>query len=123
MKKKILIIEDDTDILDIVSEILELNNFEAVGVSETSDIINLVKQNQPDLILTDYMLPGLTGGQICTIIKTNKETENIPVVLMSAYTKRAIAIGNFKFDAYVKKPFDNKYLITVLNNLINAESE
>ena len=107
MKKKVLIIEDDNDILDVTSMILNFNNYEVVGVSETIDIIALVKTHQPDLILTDYVLPGLTGGQICTIIKTNKETENIPVVLMSAYSKQAIAIGNFN------------YLVSVINQFLN----
>lgn len=119
MKKKILIIEDDNDILEITSLILNINNFEVFGVNETRDIIGLVTLHQPDLILTDYMLPGLTGGQICTLIKSNSETETIPVVLMSAYTKQAIDIVNFKYDAFVQKPFDTEHLVAVINKFVN----
>ena len=118
MKKKILVIEDDTEILDITTQVLNNASFEVTGVEGTDDIISLVKDHRPDVILTDYMLPGLSGGQICTIIKTTKETANIPVVLMSAYHKQAIAIGNFIYDAYVKKPFDINYLVSVIKRFI-----
>lgn len=119
MKKKILIIEDDNDILNITTSVLNYNNFEVSGSGGTDDVIALVKVHQPDLILTDYMLPGLTGGQICNIIKGNKDTSDIPVVLMSAYNKQAIKIGNFNYDAYIKKPFDIDNLIKVINKFIN----
>ncbi|AMR30975.1 hypothetical protein A0256_05815 [Mucilaginibacter sp. PAMC 26640] len=119
MKKKILVIEDDSDILDITTTVLNINNFEVFGVDGTEDILGLVKDQQPDLVLTDYMLPGLTGGQICKLIKTNKDTKDIPVVLMSAYSKQAIAIGNFQYDAFIKKPFDINYLVAVINKFVN----
>jgi len=119
MRKKILIIEDDDDILKITTTILNLSNFEVSGISGTNDIIESVKVHNPDLILTDYMLPGLSGGQIATIIKANAETSHIPVVLMSAYDKKAIAIGNFTYDAYVKKPFHIDHLVSVINRFVN----
>ncbi|MET3980425.1 two-component system phosphate regulon response regulator PhoB [Mucilaginibacter sp. UYP25] len=118
MKKKILIIEDDNDILEITTTVLNIANFEVSGSNGTDDIIALVKTHQPDLVLTDYMLPGLTGGQICKIIKNHKDTAGIPVILMSAYQKQAIAVGNFDYDAYIKKPFNIDYLVSVINKFI-----
>lgn len=118
MKKKILIIEDDNDILEITTTILDMANFEVSGTGGTDDIITLVNVHQPDLILTDYMLPGLSGGQICSMIKNNSTTTNIPVILMSAYQKQAIDIGNFKYDAFIKKPFNVDYLLNIINKLI-----
>ena len=118
MKKRILIVEDDNDILEIASTVLDIANFEVTGTNGTDDIIGLVKIHQPDLILTDYMLPGLSGGQICKLIKENKETANIPVILMSAYQKQAINIGNFNYDAYIKKPFHIDHLVSVINKFI-----
>jgi DNA-binding response OmpR family regulator len=118
MKKKILIIEDDKDILEVIKTVLSLNNFSVSGINGTDDIIETVKVHNPDLVLTDYMLPGLTGGQICQLIKSNKDTSHIPVILISAYHKLAIAIGNFKYDAYIKKPFDINYLVKVMNKFL-----
>lgn len=119
MNKKILIIEDDTDILDIATTVLNINGFRVEGTTGTDDIITLVKEHQPDLILTDYKLPGLTGGQICKLIKETKETASIPVVLMSAYHKQAIDIGNFNYDAYIRKPFSINHLVKVIKGFFN----
>ncbi|GAA4327247.1 hypothetical protein GCM10023149_30560 [Mucilaginibacter gynuensis] len=119
LRKKILIIEDDNDILDTISAILDIANFEVAGTNGTNDIFELTRLHQPDLILTDYMLPGLTGGQICKMIKSHQETANIPVVLMSAYNKQAIAIGNFNYDAFIKKPFNIDYLVSVITSFLN----
>ena len=118
LRKKILIIEDDNDILDTVSAVLDMANFEVAGTNSTTDIFELTRKHRPDLILTDYMLPGLTGGQICKLIKGNLETASIPVVLMSAYHKQAIAIGNFNYDAFIKKPFNIDYLVKVIRKFI-----
>ena len=61
MKKRILVIEDDTEILDITTMVLNDAKFEVSGSLGTEDAIGLVKLHQPDLVLTDYMLPGLSG--------------------------------------------------------------
>ncbi|MFD0766865.1 PleD family two-component system response regulator [Mucilaginibacter lutimaris] len=115
MKKKILIIEDDNDILDITTLVLNMADYEVIGSNGTDDIIALVKTHQPDLVLTDYMLPGLTGGQICKLIKNHKDTAKIPVILMSAYQRQAIDVGNFDYDAYIKKPYNVGHLVSVMN--------
>ncbi|QEC78697.1 response regulator [Mucilaginibacter ginsenosidivorax] len=119
MAKQILIIEDDDDIRSILETALVLYDFDVQGVERTDDIIELIKIHGPDLVLTDYMMPGLNGGQICKMIKTNKDTSHIPVILMSAYHKSAIDLVNFNYDAYIPKPFDLKKLVLTINKLLN----
>jgi two-component system phosphate regulon response regulator PhoB len=119
MTKQILIIEDDHDIRSILETALVLNDFTVLGVEQTNDILELITLHRPDLVLTDYMLPGLNGGQICKLIKNNKDTSDIPVILMSAYHKSAIDLANFKYDAYIPKPFDVKKLVLTINRLLN----
>jgi two-component system phosphate regulon response regulator PhoB len=118
MNKKILVIEDDSDIREVIRVVLNMNDYDVAGISGTDDIIESVKTHKPDLVITDYMLPGLSGGQICQLIKSNAETAHLPVILISAYHKLAIAIGNFNYDAYVKKPFDINHLIKVIKQFI-----
>ncbi len=118
MLKNILIIEDDDDILDALKALLEFNDYEVKGISKTDDAIESVKMHNPDLVLTDYILPGMNGGKICQTIKKNKNTSHIPVILMSAYHQQAISIGNFGFDAYLPKPFDNQKLIKIIQGLL-----
>ena len=119
MLKTILVIEDDHDISDVIESVLILNKFEVVGINRADNIFDLIDEHHPDLVLTDYMLPGLNGGRICKLIKENESTSHIPVILMSAYNKTAISILNFKYDAYIPKPFDIDKLIRTVKKLIN----
>ena len=119
MAKRILIIEDDRDILSSIETLLDLYDFDVVGVTDTTDIISLINQHQPDLVLTDFVLPGMNGGQICKAIKHHKKWSYIPVILMTAYHKQAIAVANFGYDAYLSKPFENKKLIDIVENLLS----
>lgn len=119
MLKNILIIEDDADILSTVESVLSYNNFAVTGLSHTHDIIESIKAHKPDLVLTDYMLPGMNGGKICQMIKSTQETKHIPVILMSAYHRQAISLANFNYDVYLPKPFDIDKLVKAINKLLN----
>lgn len=119
MAKNILIIEDDAEILRVLETVLTFHDFEVTGLDRTDDIIAAVKNYNPDLVLTDYMLPGLNGGRICQLIKGNEDTRHIPVILISAYHEQAIALVNFGYDAFVPKPFDVNKLVKTINRFLN----
>ncbi|MGN6638134.1 MAG: response regulator [Mucilaginibacter sp.] len=118
MSKKILIIEDDEDILQVLETVLIHNDFTVSGLERTDDIFKSIEQYKPDLVLTDYLLSGTNGGKICQQIKSNKETCHIPVVLISAYPELAVSLGNFGFDAFITKPFDINHLVNKINELL-----
>jgi len=101
MPKTILVIEDDIDISNVLETLLILNEFEVIGVGRADNILALTDERHPDLVLTDYMLPGLTGGRICQLIKENQNTKHVPVILMSAYHKMAMSVLNFKYDGLI----------------------
>jgi DNA-binding response OmpR family regulator len=119
MVKHILIIEDDDDIRDVLQTALIIYGFTVEGIARTDNIIDSVKKHGPDLVLTDYMMLGLNGGQICKLIKMNNDTSHIPVILMSAYHKMAIDLADFRYDAYIPKPFDIKKLVLTIHKLLN----
>ncbi len=118
MSKQILIIEDDTDILQVLETVLTYNDFTVTGIDGTDDIYESIEQYKPDLILTDYLLTGLNGGKICQLIKSNKETCHLPVVLISAYPELATSFGNFGFDAFINKPFNIGELVDKIEELL-----
>jgi two-component system phosphate regulon response regulator PhoB len=118
--KKILVIDDDKEILEVVKTILEDHHFEVVGLERSDDILQLVEEHHPDLILTDYLLWGMNGGKICTVIKSHKTTSHIPVVLLTAYQDFAMSFGNFGFDAFLSKPFNIKTLLKTINDCLAA---
>ncbi|MDB5136838.1 MAG: response regulator [Mucilaginibacter sp.] len=119
MAKRILIIEDDEDILQVLETVLVYNDFTVKGLSRTDDILKLIEDYKPDLVLTDFLLSGTNGGKICQSIKGNKDICHIPVILISAYPELAISLGNFGFDAFLTKPFDINVLVSKINGLIS----
>jgi two-component system phosphate regulon response regulator PhoB len=123
MSKQILIIEDDEDILQVLETVLVYNEFEVTGIDGTEDIYEAIEKYKPDLVLTDYLLSGLNGGKICQLIKSNKETCHLPVVLISAYPELAISFGNFGFDAFINKPFNIGELVDKLDELLEKSNK
>jgi two-component system phosphate regulon response regulator PhoB len=122
-KKSILIIEDDGDILQVLETVLTYNDFSVHGINRTDDIFETIKKYKPDLVLTDYLLSGLNGGKICQLIKSNKDTCHLPVMLISAYPALATSFGNFGFDAFINKPFNINDLVDKIKELLNKTSK
>jgi len=119
MTKRILVIEDDEDILQVLETVLTHNKFSVKGIEKTNDIFESIKTYKPDLILTDYLLSGLNGGKICQLIKSNKDTCHLPVVLISAYPTLAGSFGSFGFDAFINKPFNIGDLVKQIERLLS----
>jgi len=121
MPKKILIIEDDGDILQVLETVLTYNKFSVSGINQTNDIFESIDEYKPDLVLTDYLLSGLNGGKICQLIKSNKDTCHLPVILISAYPVLAETFGSFGFDAFISKPFNISNLVNTIAKLLKGK--
>jgi two-component system phosphate regulon response regulator PhoB len=118
MTKQILIIDDDEDILKVLETVLEYNEFGVSAISDTENIFAAIDQYKPDLIITDFLLSGLNGGEICQKVKSNKETCHIPVILISGYPELAVSFGKFGFDAFINKPFNIGDLVDMIDHLL-----
>jgi len=121
MSQKILVIEDDKDIRDIIVYILEEENFEVVS-SGDSKILKSINDNKPDLILMDNWLTewksDANGQQLSKMLKTNPATADIPIVIISAVSNiKEIAEAGLA-DAYLKKPFDTTELLKMVKKLL-----
>ncbi|MBW4888104.1 response regulator [Mucilaginibacter sp. HMF5004] len=117
--KKILILDDNEDILEMVKEAMLSEGYDAESISATNDIIQSVKEYGPDLVLIDYLLPGINGGELCHHIKTNPETAHIPVVMLSAYPRVLASLGNYGSDAFIAKPFSLEELTGTVKGLLD----
>lgn len=117
--KKILVIDDDADILDVVRETLIYEQFEVQTVNQSKNVITVACIFRPDLILMDYRLGDGDGGEICRTLKKHPLFSHIPVVLFSAYINAETELMTFGCDAVITKPFDLEYLIGTIDQLTN----
>jgi DNA-binding response OmpR family regulator len=116
--KTILIIEDDTALLENTAELLELENFKVLTASNGADGVRLATINIPDLIVCDIMMPKQDGYTVLKKLSLNKTTQNIPFIFLSAKTERKeIRLGmDLGADDYITKPFENEELISSINS-------
>jgi len=121
MSKKILILDDSEDILEVMKDVLEMEGYEIEILNYTADICKSVITFNADLVILDYILFGINGGELCHMLKTNPLTAHIPVVMVSAYPRVLESLGNYGSDAFVAKPFSLADIVnTVKECLLKA---
>jgi DNA-binding response OmpR family regulator len=109
--KKILLVDDDHDMLDVVKLILIQNGFNVRTNSNGYNLPQMINEYNPDIILLDVRLPGKPGTELC---KELKETFSLPVILFSAEPK--ILFNEWDADDFIQKPFEINHLITVIKS-------
>ncbi|MFN0257744.1 hybrid sensor histidine kinase/response regulator transcription factor [Pedobacter ureilyticus] len=120
-KKKLLLVEDNEELRDFLEEILaQLFHVYTAGDGEQG--LEIARKEQPDLVISDVMMPVMSGTELCTKLKSNFDTCHIPVVLLTAKSAVEHQLEGLRTgaDDYVTKPFHSKLLIQRCNNLINA---
>ncbi|MHB1177494.1 MAG: response regulator [Daejeonella sp.] len=106
-KGKILIVDDDLDILEVIGLILEEEGFQVELMRNGKDIFEHISNFHPDLIILDVMLGNMDGREICNSIKNTKITHHIPVIMISAtHNMDQFIKKNCKPDDFLAKPFD-----------------
>jgi two-component system phosphate regulon response regulator PhoB len=111
--KRILVIEDDRDTLDLLKYIIEDMNFDIHSADKLIPL-NEIGSIDPYITLIDYMLPNGRGSDLCLEIKKNKTTQHIIVILMSTHNELATISKDSCADAYLEKPFDIEDLAGML---------
>ena len=104
MEGKVLIIDDDEALLEILSDCFIDENFEVQALPAVENIIQTVKQFNPDVVVIDYLLPGVNGAELCHEIKMTFST--LPVIIISAYPKQRLSLARFNCDRFIAKPFN-----------------
>jgi DNA-binding response OmpR family regulator len=117
---KILIVDDEPDIVETLSFMLQARNFDVVTASDGLEGLAKIKSERPDLALLDIMMPGMDGYDVCVKLKTDKETKNIPVIMLTARGENESVIRAHKSgaDDYIVKPFSLPTLVNKLNRLL-----
>ncbi|MGA3207905.1 MAG: response regulator [Syntrophales bacterium] len=113
MPKKILIVDDEKDIVDLVSYNLEKEGFTTIKAYDGESALKLVDAKKPDLVILDLMLPGVRGLEVCKFIRKNPEIETLPIIMLTAKGDQVDKILGLEMgaDDYVTKPFNVRELI------------
>ena len=116
MPKKILVLDDSEDILEMMKDALEMEGYEVQVLNFTDDICKAAISYNADMVILDYILFGINGGELCHILKTTPATAHIPVIMVSAYPRGLESLGNYGSDAFIAKPFNLSDISNTIKN-------
>ena len=119
---KILVIDDDTDLLDVTNALLTRKGFEVETNANWEDAMSKIETFQPQLILLDVFLNGVDGLDVCRQLKTMPHTKHIPVLIFSSYPGIAErVIYEYGADDFIAKPFEVNDLITKMHSVLSQK--
>ncbi|MES3016153.1 MAG: response regulator [Bacteroidota bacterium] len=113
---RILVVDDNEEILEIISLILKGEGYQVKASITGNDLLGIVSDFKPDLILLDIILGGFDGRVLCNTLKANRGTAHVPVILMSA--AHNLKVAHCPADGYIAKPFEIEYLVERVAALI-----
>ncbi len=124
MNKKILVVDDEPDIVELVSYNLKKEGFEVSSALDGEEALNKIRAGKFDLVILDLMLPGMQGTEICRIIRNNPETQSLPVIMLTAKGEEIDKIVGLEIgaDDYITKPFSPKELAARIRAVLRRAS-
>ena len=123
MKKRILIVDDEPNIIVPLEFLMKQNNYDVETATTGEAALELIAGWKPDLILLDIMLPGMDGYEVCQKIRAEKQLNDIKIVFLSAMARSIdIAKGmGLAADDYITKPFATDFVLTKIKELLDPE--
>jgi len=122
--KRILCIEDEPEMIDLIRLILGRRGFEVIGAAGGNAGIKAVREQLPDLVLLDLMMPDMDGWEVYQQMKANESTRNIPVIVVTAKAQsidKVLGLHIAKVDDYISKPFSPQELLNSVEKIINQK--
>ena len=123
-KKKILVVEDEDDILELVTYNLVREGYQVEGVRTGEEALASVNRDTPDLIVLDLMLPGVDGMEVCRQIRSNHKLQHVPLVMLTAKSEESDIVSGLELgaDDYVTKPFSPKVFLARVRAVLRRRS-
>jgi DNA-binding response OmpR family regulator len=123
--KHIICIEDEPEMIDLIRLILGRRGFNVIGAAGGKEGLEKVKQEPPDLILLDLMMPDMDGWEVYQQIKADEKTKNIPVIVVTAKAQsidKVLGLHIAKVDDYIAKPFSPQELLASVDKVFGTEN-
>ena len=118
--KRILVVDDNSDILELIEIILQRNGFETLTCRKGEDALRNIEFYIPHIILLDVFLGSINGIDICNKLKSDPVTEHIPIIMFSANTAHDLIFSRCKANDFIEKPFNINHLISKITFQIEA---
>jgi two-component system phosphate regulon response regulator PhoB len=117
---KILVVEDERDIQDLIAYNLRQAGHDVILASRGDDAVRVARQQRPDLVLLDLMLPGLSGKEVCQAIRRDSATQSTPVIMLTAKGEEVDRVVGLEVgaDDYVTKPFSMRELLLRVQTIL-----
>ena len=124
-KPKILVVDDETDVVEFIGRTLQTEGFDVVYAYDGISAMDLVDLEKPDLVLLDIMMPMMSGYEVCEQIKSNPQTQDIPIICVSsAHTPDARALSlRVGAATLIVKPFRPDELVAQVRRYLKKEGE
>lgn len=122
--KKILVVDDDLDCRTLVKTVLANSGFSVEQCADGNEALAKVGSIQPDLIVLDIMMPGLSGYDVVIHLKQRPETQNIPIIMLTAKGEQEdmlVGYRDYQVDYYIPKPFTSRQLLSGIKMILEAE--
>ena len=122
--KRILCIEDEPEMIDLIQLILGRRGFEVSGATGGKAGLQAVREQLPDLVLLDLMMPDMDGWEVYQQMKADESTRNIPVIVVTAKAQsidKVLGLHIAKVDDYIAKPFSPQELLTSVEKILNDQ--
>jgi phosphate regulon transcriptional regulator PhoB len=123
--KKILIVDDEPDIVELISYNLKKEGFHIAAASDGEEALQKTRAGHLDLIILDLMLPGIHGMELCRILRNNQRTAHVPIIMLTARGEESDKVRGLETgaDDYMTKPFSPKELIARVKAILRRSKE
>jgi two-component system, OmpR family, response regulator VicR len=123
--KCILCVEDEPEMIDLIRLILGRRGFEVKGAAGGTEGLKMIRQDPPDLVLLDLMMPDMDGWEVYQQIKADEKTKNIPVIVVTAKAQsidKVLGLHIAKVDDYITKPFSPQDLMNSVEKVLKSKA-
>src|SRR4051812_22533532 len=125
-RKRILVVDDEKDLVDLITYNLQRNGYDFLSASNGNEALEIAVREQPDLVILDLMLPGIDGTEVVRRLRSDSRTAGIPIIMLTAKSEETdVVVGlTLGADDYVTKPFSVKILLARLSTVLRrAEAQ
>ncbi len=118
--KKVLIVDDEPEVVELISIVLDRDDLQLLEAYDGDDALEIVQAERPDLMITDLMMPGLDGIELCKRVKADPVSRAMMIITMSA--RRELYTEDCGADEFIRKPFDITDVVARVDRLLAAQT-